>query len=116
MINQNPPSTPSGPFLTNKRLFAYSCDPGSGCISTDPIHGNIVLGTSEGVEVWSPTTGELIGRIMVPDGGKNVSKVAFGNDGEAWLFAGERIWRWNFGNEGGGGRDGRRTGMIAGMI
>jgi len=102
-------SNPSaaGPFLTGKRLFAYSHAAGSGGISTDPVYGNVCLGTEEGVEVWSPLTGELIGRILVGDHedevvgseekrrrpSKGVSKVCFGDDGETWLFGGERVWR-----------------------
>lgn len=110
-----------GAFLTNKRLFAYSPSPApSGGISTDPVQGNVWLGTEEGVEVFSGNTGSLVGKVLASetveeDGGsssatpdrrnegrqmRGVSRVAFGGDGEAWLLGGERLWRIGF--EGGG--------------
>lgn len=55
-------------FLSNKRLFAYSPSTApSGAISTDPVQGNIWLGTEEGVEVWSGVTGSMMGKVLVPD-------------------------------------------------
>jgi hypothetical protein len=103
-----------GTFLANKRLFAYSPNTApSGGISTDPVQGNIWLGTEEGVEVWSTTSGELIGKILVdewddslkdpskadekPNKMKGVSKVAFASPGQALLLGGERIWRLTYG-------------------
>lgn len=93
--------------LLNKRTYAYSVAPGSsGGISTDPIHGHLFLGTGEGVEIWSGDTAELLGKILVDEDGaegnnRGVSKVAFGNDGEAWLFGGERVWRARIGRTSG---------------
>lgn len=103
-------------FLTNKRLFAYTPSRApSGGISTDPIQGNVWLGTETGVEIFSGGMGSLVGKVLVPEnedespvvgkrreGGKNAkmtgaSRVAFGNDGEAWLLGGERLWRVGFG-------------------
>jgi hypothetical protein len=105
-----------GAFLTDKRLFAYSPSTApSGGISTDPVQGNVWLGTDEGVEVFNGSTGSMVGKVLVSetedesptmdrrsDGRKmkGVSRVAFGSDGEAWLLGGERLWRIGF--EGGG--------------
>jgi hypothetical protein len=109
-------SHPRGTFLTNKRLFAYSPNTApSGGISTDPLQGNVWLGTEEGVEVWSASSGELIGKILVDEwddppkeisngGGKpkmkGVSKVTFTTHGQALLLGGERVWRLTFGRPG----------------
>ena len=58
----------SGPFLLNKRLFAYTpSSSSSGLISTDPRTGNVFLGTEEGVDVFSGESGDLIGRILVDE-------------------------------------------------
>jgi hypothetical protein len=104
-----------GAFMINKRLFAYSTSHApSGGISTDPVQGNVWLGTDEGVEIFSGSMGSMVGKVLVPedeDGSplerrseskrmKGVSRVAFGNDGEAWLFGGERLWRIGFGSGG----------------
>ena len=95
-------------FLTNKRLFAYSPNAtAAGFITTDPHQGDVWLGTEEGVEVWSATTGELTGKILVDEAQQGeasridsrksrmqgVSKVVFINDSEALLLGGERIWK-----------------------
>ncbi len=104
-----------GAFLINKRLFAYSpAKAPSGGISTDPVQGNVWLGTDEGVEIYSGGMGSLVGKILVPEEEEHssspvdkkfagldkmtgVSRVAFGGDGEAWLLGGERLWRIGFG-------------------
>jgi hypothetical protein len=107
---------PRGTFLTNKRLFAYSPNTApSGGISTDPVQGNVWLGTEEGVEVWSASTGELIGKILVDEWEdpakeisnkgakpklKGVSKVTFMSHGQALLLGGERVWRLTYGQHG----------------
>jgi len=107
---------PRGTFLTNKRLFAYSPNTApSGGISTDPVQGNVWLGTEEGVEVWSASTGELIGKILVDEWEdppkeisnrgakpkmKGVSKVTFTSHGQALLLGGERVWRLTYGRHG----------------
>jgi sugar lactone lactonase YvrE len=111
-----------GAFLTNKRLFAFTPSSApSGGISTDRIQGNVWLGTNQGVEIFSPSLATMVGKILVPDyedsspvdrhrdGPKmtGVSRVAFGNEGEAWLLGGERLWRFAFG----GG-----TGSVAGLM
>ena len=107
-----------GAFLINKRLFAYSSSKApSGGISTDPVQGNVWLGTDAGVEIFSGVLGSMVGKILVPEeeehsspldrrrerGDKmtGVSRVAFGGDGEAWLLGGERLWRIGFGGVGG---------------
>ena len=106
-----------GTFLTNKRLFAYSPNVApSGGISTDPVQGNVWLGTEEGAEVWSANTGELIGKVLVDEWDdsskdpskkdekakkmKGVSKVAFTSHGQALLLGGERLWRFTYGQQG----------------
>ncbi len=124
MAGDGPPRMSDGPqlgaFLTNKRLFAYSPSAApSGGISTDPVQGNVWLGTEEGVEIFRGHTGSLVGKVLTSetedeslttstmmdrrsDGRqmRGVSRVAFGSDGEAWLLGGERLWR--IGYEGGG--------------
>jgi hypothetical protein len=92
--------------LSNKRHIVYT--PGvalSGAITTDPIHGDLWLGTEEGVEVWNPVTGELTGKIVVESGHRRsktrgVSKVVFINDSEALLLGGDRVWRLRMGLRG----------------
>lgn len=107
-----------GAFLAGKRLFAYSPSLApSGGIATDPLQGNVWLGTDEGVEIFSGCAGSLVGKVLVPEDesvspvekyreGKRmtgVSRVAFGNHGEAWLLGGERLWRIGFGGTTGPG-------------
>lgn len=109
-----------GAFLGSKRLFAYSPSTApSGGISTDPVQGNVWLGTEEGVEIFSGGAGSLVGKVLVPEEEyvpavekkreerkmTGVSRVAFGNEGEAWLLGGERLWRISFGDGPGSGFD-----------
>ena len=98
-----------GTFLSSKRLVAYSPNAvPSGAITTDPIHGDLWLGTEEGVEVWDAGTGELIGKVLVEDWEsrliddhrakmRGVAKVVFTGESEALLLGGERVWRLRMG-------------------
>ena len=63
-----PPPQRMAPFLTNKRLFAYTptYSPAA-LISTSPGFGHLFLGTEEGVEVFSSFSGDLIGKILVDE-------------------------------------------------
>ena len=110
-IPRSVPSTNrrSSTFLSSKRLVVYTPNAvPSGAITTDPIQGNIWLGTEDGVEVWDAGTGELIGKILVEEWDarrtdeqrpkmRGVSKVVFTSDGEALLLGGERIWKLKLG-------------------
>jgi hypothetical protein len=100
-------------FISTRRFIAYSPNAvPSGAISTDPVHGDIWLGTKEGVEVWNANTGELTGKILVEEwdtqwtegqGSKKmrgVSKILHINESEALLLGGERIWRLRMGFRG----------------
>ncbi len=101
-----------GTFVSNRRLVVYTPNiVPSGAIATDPVHGYLWLGTEEGVEVWHPDTGELIGKILVEEWDsqrpgherpkmRGVSKVVFTSDSEALLLGGERIWRLRMGFQG----------------
>lgn len=96
-------------FLSSKSFVAYSPNTvPSGAIATDPVHGDIWLGTNEGVEIWNASTGELAGKILVEEWEakwteghrskmRGVSKVVFINESEALLLGGERIWRLRMG-------------------
>ena len=99
-------------FLSSKRLVVYTPNAvPSGTITTDPVRGDLWLGTEEGVEIWNAGTGELTGKILIeewdarrPDDNsrkmRGVSKVVFTSDGEALLLGGERIWRLKMGLRG----------------
>jgi hypothetical protein len=101
-----------GTFLSGKRLVVYTPNAvPSGAITTDPVHGDLWLGTEEGVEVWNAGTGELTGRILVEEWDvrrmddhkpkmRGVSKVVFTSDSEALLLGGERIWQLRMGFRG----------------
>lgn len=53
-----------GPFLANKRVFAYVLAGVPQCIRCDA-HGNVWAACGDGIEVWNPG-GDLIGLIAVP--------------------------------------------------
>ncbi len=102
-----------GTFLSSKRLVVYSPNAvPSGTITTDPVHGDLWLGTEEGVEVWNAGTGELTGKILIEEWDvrrtddhrsskmRGISKVVFISDSEALLLGGERIWRLRMGLRG----------------
>ena len=102
-----------GTFLSSKRLVVYSPNPvQSGAITTDPVHGDLWLGTEEGLEIWNSGTGELTGKILTEEWDahhndhsqrskmRGCSKVVFVNDSEALLLGGERIWRLRMGQRG----------------
>ena len=82
-----------GPFLTNKRLFAF-VDSGAPQGLKCDVFGNVYAGCGDGVHCWSPA-GELVGKILVEGG---VSQFSFGRDGEMWLFSGHGLWRAKMGD------------------
>jgi hypothetical protein len=99
----------SSTFLSSKRLVVYTPNAvTSGAITTDPVQGDLWLGTEYGVEVWNAGTGELTGKILIEEWDarhtdekrpkmRGVSKVVFTSDGEALLLGGERIWQLKMG-------------------
>lgn len=80
-----------GPFLANKRVFAFAAVGFPDGIKCD-VYGNVYSGCGDGVEVWS-SVGTLIGRILVPGG---VANFCFGKDGEMFLCAEQNLWRLQF--------------------
>ena len=86
-----PPSTYSchpGPFLANRRLFAFA---DSGCpdgIKCDT-EGNVYSGCGDGVNVWNPG-GLLIGKILILGG---VANFCFGEKGALYLCDETRLWK-----------------------
>jgi gluconolactonase len=77
-----------GPFLANRRVFAFAAVGVPDGIKCD-VYGNVYSGCGDGVEVWNPA-GSLIGRIMVPEG---VANFCFGKQGEMFLCAEQKLWR-----------------------
>lgn len=77
-----------GPFLINRRLFAFA---DSGCpdgIKADK-KGNVYSGCGDGVNVWN-LGGLLIGKILV-DGG--VANFCFGEKGTLYMCNETRLWK-----------------------
>ncbi|PVH74959.1 D-lactonohydrolase-like protein-like protein [Cadophora sp. DSE1049] len=83
-----------GPFLANKRVFAFAAVGFPDGIKCD-IYGNVYSGCGDGVEVWN-TAGSLIGRILVPGG---VANFCFGKDGEIFLCGEQNLWRLQLARE-----------------
>jgi gluconolactonase len=77
-----------GPFLTNRRVFAFAAVGVPDGIKCD-VYGNVYSGCGDGVEVWN-SAGSLIGRIMVQEG---VANFCFGKQGEMFLCAEQKLWR-----------------------
>ncbi len=77
-----------GPFLVNKRVFAYADEGWPDGIKCD-VYGNVYSGCGDGVEVWN-AGGTLIGKILVPGG---VANFCFGKEGELFLCAEQKLWR-----------------------
>ena len=77
-----------GPFLTNKRLFAYADGGWPDGIKCD-MEGNVYSGCGDGVEVWN-TSGVLIGKILVEGG---VANFCFGKEGTVYMCNETRVWR-----------------------
>jgi gluconolactonase len=77
-----------GPFLANRRLFAFAdggCPDGIKCDT----RGNVYAGCGDGVEVWNPA-GTLIGRILVQGG---VANFCFGRNGAIYMCNETRLWK-----------------------
>jgi gluconolactonase len=77
-----------GPFLINKRLFAFADDGVPDGIKCD-MKGNVYSGCGDGVHVWTPG-GTLVGKIYVPGGCANF---CFGPAGEMFLLNETKVWR-----------------------
>jgi gluconolactonase len=81
-----------GPFLTNRRLFAFAdtgCPDGIKC----DMEGNVYSGCGDGVNIWNPG-GVLIGKIFV-DGG--VANFCFGKRGALYICNETRLWKAQLG-------------------
>jgi gluconolactonase len=81
-----------GPFLANKRLFAFADGGWPDGIKCD-MAGNVYSGCGDGVEVWNPS-GVLIGKILV-DGG--VANFCFGQNGAIYMCNETRFWKAQIG-------------------
>ncbi|KAK3389358.1 D-lactonohydrolase-like protein-like protein [Podospora didyma] len=75
------------PFLTNRRIFAFSMTGVPMGIICDT-RGNVYAGCADGVEIFSPG-GEILGVIEVPGG---VTSLFFGRSDELFLCAEQRLW------------------------
>jgi gluconolactonase len=78
----------AGPFLANRRLFAFAdgiCPDGIKCDED----GNVYSGCGDGIEIWNPA-GVLIGRILVEGG---VANFCFGEKGCLYLCNETRFWK-----------------------
>ena len=81
-----------GPFLANKRLFAFADGGWPDGIKCDT-KGNVYSGCGDGVEVWNPS-GVLIGKIRVQGG---VANFCFGQDGAVYMCNEMRFWKAQIG-------------------
>lgn len=81
-----------GPFLANKRLFAFADGGWPDGIKCD-MEGNVYSGCGDGVEVWNPT-GTLIGKIWVRGG---VANFCFGSKGAIYMCNETRLWKAQIG-------------------
>lgn len=81
-----------GPFLANKRLFAFADGGWPDGIKCD-MDGNVYSGCGDGVEVWNPT-GTLIGKILVTGG---VANFCFGQKGAIYMCNETRFWKAQIG-------------------
>ncbi|KAF2439570.1 calcium-dependent phosphotriesterase [Karstenula rhodostoma CBS 690.94] len=75
------------PFLTNRRVFAYSDTGIPDGIKCDTF-GNVYSGCGDGLNVWSPG-GVLLGKVLVP---KGVANFCFGRSGELFLLNETKFW------------------------
>jgi gluconolactonase len=81
-----------GPFLANKRLFAFADGGWPDGIKCD-MKGNVYSGCGDGVEVWNPA-GTLIGKILVEGG---VANFSFGQNGAIYMCNETRLWKAQIG-------------------
>ena len=81
-----------GPFLANKRLFAFADGGWPDGIKCD-MEGNVYSGCGDGVEVWNPR-GVLIGKILVKGG---VANFCFGEKGAIYICNETRLWEAQIG-------------------
>lgn len=78
----------SGPFLTNRRLFAFSDSGLPDGIKVDT-KGNVYSGCGDGVHVWN-SGGTLIGKILVKGG---IANFSFGEKGAIYLCNEQTVWK-----------------------
>ncbi|KAF2996953.1 hypothetical protein E8E14_002766 [Neopestalotiopsis sp. 37M] len=79
------------PFLGNKRVFAVPFEGVAADMQCD-VDGNVFVACGDGVEIWSPG-GVPLGLIEIFGG---CSCLCFGNRGELFIGAGQRLWRVQF--------------------
>ncbi|OAG11663.1 calcium-dependent phosphotriesterase [Paraphaeosphaeria sporulosa] len=79
------------PFLTNRRVFAYSDTGIPDGIKCDT-DGNVYSGCGDGLNVWNPG-GSLLGKVRVPGG---VANFCFGRSGELFLLNETKFWVLEF--------------------
>lgn len=82
-----------GPFLANRRLFAFADGGWPDGIKCDT-KGNVYSGCGDGVEVWNPS-GTLLGRILVRGGAANF---CFGEKGALYICNETRLWKAQIGD------------------
>ncbi|KAF9728827.1 hypothetical protein PMIN06_002484 [Paraphaeosphaeria minitans] len=75
------------PFLTSRRVFAYSDTGVPDGIKCDT-DGNVYAGCGDGLNVWNPG-GSLLGKVRVPGG---VANFCFGRSGEIFLLNETKFW------------------------
>ncbi|KAK8011444.1 smp-30 gluconolaconase lre-like region containing protein [Apiospora arundinis] len=76
------------PFLANKRVFAFAMKGAPVAVKCDDV-GNVYAACGDGIEIWSPG-GVPLGLIEVAGG---CSSFCFGNPGEMFLCAEQRLFR-----------------------
>jgi gluconolactonase len=84
----------SGPFLINRRLFAFADSGIPDGIKVDT-EGNVYSGCGDGVNVWN-SGGTLIGKILVKGG---VANFSFGEKGVLYMCNEQRLWKARLGDD-----------------
>lgn len=76
------------PFLSNRRLFAFSPGRAPDGIKCDT-RGNVYSGCLDGIHVWS-AGGVALGKIRIPGG---VANFCFCSNGEIVAMNETKLWR-----------------------
>jgi gluconolactonase len=76
------------PFLTNRRLFAFTDNGIPDGIKID-VDGNVYSGCGDGIHVWSPG-GVFLGKMVIPGG---VANFVFCEPGEIIALNENRLYR-----------------------
>ncbi|KAJ5480019.1 hypothetical protein N7530_005528 [Penicillium desertorum] len=84
----------SGPFLANRRVFAYAPGKVPDGIKCDT-RGNVYAGCTDGIEVWDPS-GVLIGTVNIPGG---ISNFCFGEKGIMYACNENKLLKIHFDGE-----------------